>query len=240
MAAPTQPPEMPEARAVPLRAVTGSAPVRPGTSPRPWDAIATPSLANFLLAVVVAVLFSGLASANVLRQTPIYQSTAVMLLDQPVQIAIGNEGTLVKLNLLRSKYTALLTTRDVMAPAAAKAGVTVEEITGSQAPTFTGGSLTIFPVVRSRDPVKAQRMAAATADALSEYVVKEQAATGLDPKLQITLRVIQPAGQAVKVSPQAKKARQVGIVAGVAGLVVAYVGLQLGSGRRRLKAGVRD
>lgn len=173
--------------------------------------------------------------ASILRQTPMYRSSAIMLLDQPIQIAQGGEGTVVKLNLLRGKYTAILTTRAVMEPAAAKAGVPVGQITASQHPTFAAGALTIFPVVLSDDPALAQRMAQASAEALSEYVTAEQTATGLDPALHLTLRIIQDAGPGIEVSPDRGRARRVGVVAGAAGLLAAYVGLQLGTARRRLE-----
>ncbi len=201
---------------------------------RAWIAIATPSLANFVIAAVAGLLFAGLAMASIMRQAPVYRSTAVMLLDQPVQIALGNEGAVVKLNILRGKYTAILTTNAVMEPAAEKAGVPVGLMRASQRPTYTAEALTIYPAVESDDPQLAQLMAQASAEALSEYVTAEQAATGLGANQQLSLRIIQDAGPGRKVSPQLAKARQAAIVAGAAGLILAYVGLQLGSAKRRL------
>jgi hypothetical protein len=198
-----------------------------------WETIATPSLANLLLACLAALLFAAVAFASVMRQDPIYRSSAVMLMDQPLQIARGNEGAVVKLNILRGKYTAILTTDAVMVPAAAKAGVSVGVVRGAQRPTFASEALTIFPVAESDDPDLAQRLAQASAEALSEYVTAEQAATGLEPPDRISLRIIQDARPGVQASPDRAKARQVAIVAGGGGLLLAYVVLQLVSAKRR-------
>lgn len=198
-----------------------------------WDAITTPSITNALIAAVIALILAGVAFTTVTRQTPVYQSTAIMLLDQPAQIAKGSEGTVVKLNLLRQKYAAILTTTAVMRPAATKAGVPLGLIRSSQSPTFPALSLTLYPVVRSGDPLLARRMAQATAEALSDYVAEEQDATGLDSSLQLSLRIIEDARPGIKVTPQRTKARQSAIVAGVAGLLLGYVGLQLGSAKYR-------
>lgn len=204
------------------------------TYPRTWDALIVVSVANLLVAFAIGIVAAGVSYANVMRSPATYQSGAVMLMDQPLQLTQGDSGVVVKLNQLRGKYVALVTTSEVMAPAARIAGLPIGEVRRAQRPVFPTQTLTILPLARSGDPVQSQKIAQATAQALAQYVTEEQAATGLDPVLRLSLRIVQDAGPGVKVSPLATKGRQNGIVAGAAGVLIAYVGLQLASARRRL------
>lgn len=198
-----------------------------------WDAIMVLSIANLLVALAVGLICAGLGYANVMRQPARYQSTAVMLMDQPSALARGDSGVVVKLNLLRAKYAALVTTTEIMAPASQESGLPVGEMRAAQRPQIQPNSLTFTPVARTGDPHKAQRIAQATAETLSEYVRDEQAATGLPPAERLSLRVVQNASLGTKVSPVPARARQVAAVAAGAGVVLAYVGLQLRAARRQ-------
>lgn len=188
-----------------------------------------------LFAIAVAIgLFTGIAAyGNITQQDAVYQSTAVMLIDQPKVIAIGNEGAVVKLNLLRPKYLALLTTPDVVNPAARRAGVTPAFMAASERPSAPQVStLSVFPIIRAKDRLLAQRMAQALAESLQDYVIDEQTDAKLSPDIQIELRIIEPAHVGRKVSPDPERARQVGAVFGVGGLLVSYAVLQLIRSRR--------
>jgi hypothetical protein len=66
-------------------------------------------------------------------------------------------------------------------------------------------------------------------------VQDEQAATGLPAPERLSLRIVQPAGLGRKVSPAPQRARQVAVVAAAAGMLLAYVGLQLRSARRQVQ-----
>lgn len=220
-------------------------PAEPETPPQPrrfapegvayagaWDAILVLSIANLLVAVAIGLLAAGLGYANVMRQPAIYQSTAIMLIDQPLELARGDAGVVVKLNALRGKYAALVTTSEILAPAAKLAGFSVGTMRGAQLPLYPPNSLTMLPIARTDDPLKAQKIAQATADTLARYVADEQAATGLDPAQRISLRIVQNAPVGRKTSPVATRAQQVAAVSGAAGLLLGYVGLQLRSARR--------
>ena len=176
---------------------------------------------------MVGIIAGGVAYENIKHQSPLYQSSAVMLIDQPVQIATGNEGTVAKLTLLRLKYVALLTTAEIIVPAAREAGVAPAVLAASERPNAPITSLTILPAIRSKDPVLAQRMAQGLANALADYVSTEQAGLNLPPQAQIVVRVIDPARVGHKVSPTKERARQVGLVVGAGGLLIAYAVLQL-------------
>lgn len=198
-----------------------------------WDAIMVLSIANLLVALAVGLVCAGLGYANVMRQPARYQSTAVMLMDQPLAITRGDSGVVVKLNLLRAKYAALVTTSDIMAPASRAAGIPIGEMRAAQRPLYPQNSLTMTPIARADSPRKAQQIAQATADTLAQYVQDEQAATGLAPAERLSLRIVQRAGLGVKVSPVSRRARQVAAVAFAGGVLLAYVGLQLRSARRQ-------
>lgn len=204
------------------------------TYPKTWEALIVLSVANLLVAFAVGILAAGVGYANIMRAAPTYQSGAIMLMDQPLELTRGDQGVVVKLNQIRGKYVALVSTSEVMAPAARIANLPIGEMRRAQRPVFPPSTLTVIPLARAADPAKAQKIAQATAQALSQYVTEEQAATGLDPVLRLSLRIVQDAGPGVKVSPLPSRARQVGIVFGAAGVLVAYVGLQLVSARRRL------
>jgi hypothetical protein len=203
---------------------------------RAWDAIMVLSIANLLVAVAIGLLCAGLGYANVMRQPAQYQSTAIMLIDQPLQIAKGDSGVVVKLNLLRSKYASLINTSEIVTPAAREAGLSPGAVRGAQRPLAPPNSLTLLPIARANTPERAQKIAQATADALNQYVQDEQAATGLPPAERLVLRIVQNAGPGNKVSPVAQRARQVALVSAAAGMLLAYVGLQLRSARRRPNA----
>ena len=197
-----------------------------------WDAIMVLSIANLLVAIAIGLFCAGLGYADVMRQPSQYQSSAVMLIDQPLLLTKGDSGVVVKLNLLRAKYVALIGTSEIMVPAAKAAGMPPGEMRAAQRPLYPPNSMTVLPIARAGNPQQAQKIAQATADALSKYVQDEQAATGLDPAERLTLRIVQNAGVGNKVSPVPQRARQVAAVSAAAGMLLAYVGLQLRSARR--------
>jgi hypothetical protein len=197
-----------------------------------WDAIMVLSIANLLVAIAIGLLCAGLGYADVMRQPAQYQSTAVMLMDQPLALTKGDSGVVVKLNLLRAKYAALVLTNEIMGPAAREADLPPAQMRAAQRPLYPQNSQTLLTIARAGTPQLAQKIAQATADTLSQYVQDEQAATGLPPAERLSLRIVQNAGPGNQVSPVPSRARQVAAVSAAAGMLLAYVGLQLRSARR--------
>jgi hypothetical protein len=218
---------------VQLEPVTEEFAPRGVTYPRAWNAIIVLSVANLLLAIASGLFLGAVAYANVMRQPAQFQSGAVMLIDQPTAISIGDAGVVVKLNQLRGKYVALVLTSEIMVPAAKRANLPVGVMRVAQRPVFPAQTLTVIPFARAGNPQLAQKIAQATAETLEDYVSVEQAATGLAPPQRISLRIVQNAGPGGKVSPLPSRGRQVGLVAAAAGMLLAYVGLQLTSASRR-------
>ncbi len=205
------------------------------TYARAWQAIVVLSIANLLLAVAVGLIAGAVAYVNVMRAPAQFQSTAVMLIDQPLALSTGDAGVVVKLNQLRGKYVALVLTTEIMAPAAKKANLPIGVMRGAQRPLFPAQTLTVLPLARANNPQLSQKIAQATAEVLEEYVADEQAATGLNPAQRLSLRIVQNAGPGGKVSPLASRGRQVALVSAAAGMLLAYVGLQLTSAARRTR-----
>lgn len=198
-----------------------------------WDSIMVLSIANLLVALAIGLICAGLGYANVMRQPAAYESTAIMIMDQPIALTKGDSGVVVKLNQLRAKYAALILTTEIIAPAARLANLPPGEVRAAQRPFFPSTSLMLTPIARTDDPRKAQKIAQATADALSQYVQDEQAATGLPPVERLSLRIVQDARYGGQVSPQSRRARQIAAVSAAAGVLLAYVVLQLRSARRQ-------
>lgn len=203
------------------------------TYPWAWNALVVTSLANLLVAVAIGLVAGAVGYANVMRQAPQYQSTAVMLMDQPLALSAGDAGVVVKLNALRGKYVALVLTAEIMTPAAKRANLPVGQVRAAQRPVIPAQTLTLLPTARANNPELAQKIAQATAQTIEDYVADEQAATGLTPPQRISLRIVQNAGVGNKVTPSPARGRQVAVVTGAAGLLLAYVGLQLSGASRR-------
>ena len=203
------------------------------TYPWAWNALVVTSVANLLVAVAIGLVTGAVGYATVMRQAPQYSATAVMLMDQPLALSSGDAGVVVKLNALRGKYVALILTAEIMAPAAKRANLPVGQVRAAQRPVIPAQTLTLLPTARARTPELAQQIAQATAQTIEDYVADEQAATGLNPAQRISLRIVQNAGVGNKVTPSSSRGRQVAVVAGAAGLLLAYVGLQLTGANRR-------
>jgi capsular polysaccharide biosynthesis protein len=223
------------------RARQGRAPLqavgtdRPGRRIMPWEAITVVSAANLIAAVIISIVAAAGAGVLVLRQEPVYQSQATLLIDQPSAIALQlNDGVLVKLSLLRNKYVALATSSQLLVPASEATGIPIAELATVR--TFAPpNSLLVVPVAQGPDRLVTQTLANTMADELSKYVTKEQTDAGIAPPDQITLTTIQPAGVGAQVRPTTSHARSVALTTGGATLLGAYVVLQLATGRRRLQ-----
>jgi capsular polysaccharide biosynthesis protein len=216
----------------PLQAV-GSG--RPGRRIMPWEAVTVASAANLIAALIISVVLAAGAGFLVLRQEPVYQSQATLLIDQPSAITVQlNDGVLVKLSLLRNKYVALAASSQLLGPASEATGIPIEQLATVRA-FAPPNSLLILTVAQGPDRPATQTLANTMADELSKYVSREQTDAGIPPLDQISLMTIQPAGLGAQVRPTTSHARSVALTTGLAALLGAYVVLQLATARRRLQ-----
>jgi capsular polysaccharide biosynthesis protein len=216
----------------PLQAVGGNA--YPGRRIMPWEAITVPSAANLIAAAIISIIVAASAGILVLRQAPVYQSQATLLIDQPSAITQQlNDGVLVKLSLLRNKYVALATSSQLLVPASEATGIPIGTLATVRT-SAPSNSLLILAVSQGPDRAATQTLANVMADELSKYVTKEQTDAGIAPPEQITLMTIRPAGVGAQVRPTSSHARSVALTTAGAAALGVYVALQLATARRRL------
>ena len=209
-----------------------------GSSPRTiqdvWSALTMPSV----WAVLIAVLLGGLAAfggAEYERtRVPIYQSQAVLLLDNPVGIT-ADPAFFLGVSQARAKYAGLANTDLIAGPAAARLGVSESGLAASVRAVFDAQSLDIFVVARALDPAKAPVFANAIANQLIYYVTVEQATLppSVSPSLRLKMTIVSSAGTGILVSPTHRKEETTGIVAGTIVFVSTYVIAQLMIDARR-------
>lgn len=213
-------------------AVDATPPPRQG-----WDGwrevVLRPSLRNFLVSVVSGLILAAAGAWAILARTPQYYSQATLLIDNPAAIATAHDDApIVKLNVLRSKYASLAATPAIQAPAAQASGLPLADIAKSI--TFPStASLILVVGARTERPALSQQVANAVADEIPRYVRHEHDQYDVPGPDRFVFTVVGPAYPGQKVAPTRSKAATTAVAAGLAGLAVAYVALQLVTGSRR-------
>lgn len=198
-----------------------------------WERLAQPLLRSVLVATAFAIVAGGVAAGVVKTRAATYRSQAILLMDQPVAIAAsGSEGVIVKLSDLRQKYVALAGTAPIVTDAAGVAHLPVSTVAADQQVTTGQDALTLQAAGQSGSPVVAREVAGAMAQAISRYVEDEQSRLTVPNADRLQIRIIQPAGAAVKVSPSNRRVAAVGAVTAILGWLVSYCIAQLVMTRR--------
>jgi capsular polysaccharide biosynthesis protein len=200
---------------------------------RTWELLSRFSVVNFIVAVVAAGIFAGLAGTAVLREKPTYESGAVIELHQAKVFTDAGPGPVTKLNALRARYAALADTQPVLQPIGQKLGLPPGQVGRATEIVVGAPSLLMRATARSGNRDLSQKMADAMADELSAYATKEQTDDKIAPTDQVQLRVVQHALPGVKVSPDSSRAFATAAVAGLVVLALAYTVLQLVTGGKR-------
>jgi hypothetical protein len=213
---------------------TPQAPSSAGDLGSVWQAIATPSRLNFVLALTAACLIAALAPVLVLRRSATYQSQATLLIDQPTALATAGDGGFVeKLSRLRLKYSGIATTDVILEPAAASSGIPVGALRGSVHVLTPPTTLTLVVVASGRTPEASRVRSTAVANELIAFVTAEETTYNIAPANRFEFRLVNAAGQGTKVGPSSDSARSASLFGGLVGLAGAYVALQLVTARRR-------
>lgn len=196
--------------------------------------LAAPSLRNVLIACILAVLAAAGAGAFVLRGDVVYQSAETLLIDQPRAInAPGGEGVVTKLNLLRSKYAALVRTELIVGPVSRDTGIGPGEVVSSLGASVPPQALLFQVTARSTTSARAQELASSAAEALREYLDEEQADADIPVADRIVLTTATAARPGAKVEPTVDRAVTVAGAAGAMALAAAYVLIQLVAAQRQ-------
>jgi hypothetical protein len=202
----------------------------------PWEAVKLPSLLNATFALLIAVLVAGLAAAFVRARDPVFQSSAVILLDHRDVARDPTPAPIQRLNALRRKYAALAPTEEIAGRVAEDVGLTQSIVASLTSVDITADSLVMYPTARTRGRDAAPALAQAMAEELVDYAKREQVAAGVPEAERVVLRIVNDATDARKISPTADDVVTAAAFAGVIGMAVAYVLLQLVTAGRRLPA----
>ena len=196
-----------------------------------------PTRRSLLLALLVAMLFGAVGAASVMLRAAVFESQALLVIDQPSAIAeAGTPGVVSKLNQLRFKYVVLANTPPITGPVAQRLDLTQEQVTPAISVSAPGPSLIVVVRGRAGSSTIAQGIARETAQELITFLRAEQEASKIAPEIQILFRLVSDADSGKKIQPTVERAlATAGISAGV-GLLVAYVLIQWIGGRRARRA----
>lgn len=187
-----------------------------------------------VIGFVIADIAGFLGAWSVVKTAPVWRSTTVMLIDDPYQLATsGDPGQLLKLQDLRYKYAALAGTEAIAGPVAAHVGLPVGAVEGAIGASPNAQALLIDVTGTWSSPTEAERLSSATAAALTQYVVTEEAAYNIPSTDRFVIRAIAPTGAAVASRPSSGNAAAHGVGYAVGGFAVGFVVTQLVRSRRK-------
>lgn len=186
------------------------------------------SIRNFTLALVAAALVGSISAALAMRGPTVYESRSVLLIDNPLAFATaGDDGTILKLDRLRTKYATLAGTQAIAGPAAKALGLGQGVVLSSTDVVAPPSSLALVVAARSARAKSAVALAAAMSTSIVDYVVQEHEANHIPPADRFAFKIVQPASFAAKTSPLPESARSAGLLGFGIALAISYVGLQL-------------
>ncbi len=186
-----------------------------------------------VLGLIVAALLSVTGARSVLGAPTTWSSTAVMLIDDPPALATaGDDGQLLKLDELRTKYAALAGTFLIAQPVATQLHLSLGDVLGSVTATVPSESLLMDVTATSSTPRVSQRLAQTTAEQVSKFVKYEVAVYNIPKVDRYTFKVIDPATAATAHKPSGADALTLAVGLAVGGFAVAFVATQLWRQRR--------
>jgi capsular polysaccharide biosynthesis protein len=181
-----------------------------------------------LAGLVLGVLIGLPAGALSAQGTTTYTSNTVMLLDDPVGIAIaGDANTLIKVDDLRYKYASLASTYAIAAPVADDLHVPVSVVLGSTSVQVPTNSLLMVVTGTGSTPGIAKELSGAMAQGVAQYIQNENTTYKIPATDQVVARVVSPTSVAVASHPSRTHALGVGVVVFVVGAAVGFLAFQL-------------
>jgi capsular polysaccharide biosynthesis protein len=213
-------------------------PVEGRTAPPDWQRRVaralrrTPGLA-LALSLIVAALLAFVGASSVVKAPTTFHSSAVMLIDDPRALATaGDDGEMLKLNELRTKYSALVGTNLIAQPVATQLHLPVGEVLADVTAVVPFQSLLLDITATGATPHFAERLAHATADELTTYVTDEGSLFNIPTEERYTITVIEPAKSATSNRPSHAYALTLGAGLAVVGFIVTFVLVQVLRRRR--------
>lgn len=194
---------------------------------RLWDDLRHEPRRGAVWGLVIGLVFGLLAGILVHRGPTTYTSQTVMILDDPLGIALsGNEGPVVKLADLRFKYASLASTEVIAGPVAQALRVPVGVVLGSTTVSVPQSSLLFDVDARWSTPGLATELSAAMAQEITHYVQQENAANHIPAEDAFSAVTVSPATSGAASGPSTSKAVLAGFLVLLAGFAVGFVGRQ--------------
>jgi non-specific protein-tyrosine kinase len=200
------------------------------------DRLESPAVGALIIVAVIGLLIAAITAAAQQRRDPVFESSQLMLVDQPGALALAPNGDLVaKLSSLRVKYVSLLLSDEVVGAAAEELGVEPAQIAGRVRANAVPESLIIRITARAQNAEPAQQLAAAMGAALGDHVADEQAEFDVPEENRVEVTALRPASGATQVEPSTRRSLSSGAVAGLvaAGVIYLVLGLVPLFGRSR-------
>lgn len=189
-----------------------------------WRAWVTPVVIAGLVGLLVAI---GSALV-VLAGTPVYTSSATLLINQPAALSVAdNAGLLTKLSELRYDYAGLISTAAFAGPVAAATGLPESEVASSLAGVVAPTSLLMTLEARAGTARLAQRLARVGAEYLVSDAASEQAANHVPVFDRYVFSIVTPAPPGVQIAPSHHRALEIGLATGFLVGAVVFTGLVL-------------
>lgn len=185
--------------------------------------LAAPAVLPIVIALVLGALVAFAGAEYERTRTPVYQSSTVLLLDSPLALS-ANPGAVISVSEIRAKYAGLIGTDVIAQPAADHLKLPLSTVARSVTAGLTPANLNLVLTARGSSPADAQRLAAAVATSLIDYVHAEQAnLTLVSPQLRLTMKVVGNAYLGTRVSPNHRRELTTGGLFGLVALALAYV-----------------
>lgn len=202
---------------------------------RLWAVASTAPVLAIVIAILVGIGFGAIGWKASESGSTVWTSRTVLIIDDPYGIATaGDEGILIKLELLRLKYQGLAETDVIGNMVAAKLHLPVNAVLAGSAVTLPANALLMQVVGTSSSPAMAERLSNAMSSALSSYVQNENAAYNVPSADRFFLTVVNPTTRAVPSTTSHSKSAAAAVGLGIFGLLLGFVLTQLIVNRRFL------
>jgi capsular polysaccharide biosynthesis protein len=169
-----------------------------------------------LLALVTFLVTGALGALVVRADGPTYRSTAVLSIDQPSVLSRSAQpGPVLKLQILRAQYAALLGTRLLLDPIAERVDRPAGEVQEALRGVAAKNSLLVVITGEGDDAAEARALAEAASDELITYVTRSQDESFVKKDDQVALQLLSPARPGVVVTGARRTVVTTGLFVGL-------------------------
>lgn len=202
-----------------------------------WLVLRTTPLPALVVGILLAVGFAVLGWNLNSTGPTLYTSRTVMAIDQPYGIATaGDEGILLKLEILRLKYQGLAGTDAMAGPAAKKLGVPVNTVLAGTSVALPNDSLLLVVTGTWTSPGEAEQLSSAMATEITTYVKTENTDYSVPAADQFFIDAVDPTTPATASTSSHSKSAADAAGLALLGLILGFALTQLLLNRKLLAA----